>query len=264
MAEFKEYSPGAFCWVDLATTDATAAKNFYTELFGWNATDAPNSAFGTYTMLEKEGKKVCGLYQMNAEMQQQGHPPHWLSYVSVENVDESAEKVRALGGLVLQAPFDVMESGRMSLIQDPTGAIVGLWQPKQHAGAELANEPSTLCWNELQTRKPEDAARFYVELFGWSTQKSRNALGEEYTEFLQGDRAGAGMIEIQEDWGDAPPNWTVYFAVENCDATLEKAKTLGARVDMAPIDLEDVARFAIVQDPQGAYFTIIQTKESMS
>ena len=264
MTEFKEYLPGTFCWVDLATTDAEAAKKFYTELFGWNATDVPTGASGTYTMLEKVGKNVCALYQMDEAMQQQGTSPHWLSYVSVQNVDESTEKSKALGGLVLQAPCDVMEAGRMSLIQDPTGAIVALWQPKQHAGAELANEPSTLCWNELQTQQPENAARFYAELFGWNTKTSTNALGGEYIEFLQGEQSGAGMIEIQEDWGDVPPNWTVYFAVEDCEATLEKAKTLGGCVDMAPMEIEDVGRFAIVQDPQGAYFTIIQMKEIMS
>ena len=158
----------------------------------------------------------------------------------------------------MQPPCDVMTSGRMSLIQDPTGAVFSLWQPQDHIGADLANEPGAFCWNELQTRDVAGATQFYTELFGWTSKTTKNAMGGDYTEFLNRDRSGAGMLEIQPEWGDMPPNWVVYFVVENCDATLEKAKTLGGRVDMAPIDMADVGRFAIIQDPQGAFFTVIQ------
>ncbi|MEM9004679.1 MAG: VOC family protein [Cyanobacteria bacterium P01_F01_bin.86] len=257
MAEFKTYPPNTFCWVDLATTDATAAKQFYTELFGWTATDVPAGEGMVYTMLEKAGKNVCALYQMTAAMPLQAHP-HWLSYVSVEDVEASTAKAKSLGGGVMQPPCDVMESGRMSLIQDPTGAVFALWQPKEHIGADLANEPGTFCWNELQTRDIAGAEKFYTELFSWTTKTTKNAMGGDYTEFLNRDRSNAGMLEIQPEWGDMPPNWGVYFVVENCDATLEHAKTLGGQIDMAPIDLEGVGRFAIIQDPQGAFFTVIQ------
>ncbi len=255
MAAFKTYPPNTFCWVDLATTDADAAKQFYTQLFGWTATDVPAGEGMIYTMLEKGGKNVCALYQMTEAQQQ---PPHWLSHVSVPDADASTAKAKALGGTVLMAPCDVMESGRMGLIQDPTGAIFSLWQPKEHIGADLANEPATFCWNELQTKDIEGATQFYTELFGWTTKTTKNAMGGDYIEFLNGDRSGAGMLEIQPDWGDMPPTWVVYFVVENCDATLEQAKALGGRIDMPPIDMEAVGRFAIIQDPQGAFFTVIQ------
>jgi predicted enzyme related to lactoylglutathione lyase len=258
MTEFTTYASGTFCWVDLATNDTEAAKTFYTQLFDWTATDVPAGEAGIYTMLEKAGKNVCALYQMPAEMNPTETPPYWLSYVSVTNVDESTDKAQSLGGQVLQPPCDVMDSGRMSLIQDPTGAVVALWQPQAHHGADLVNEPNTFCWNELQTKDLKKAADFYAQLFGWTTQTTNNAQGGDYTEFLLGDKSGAGLIEIQSDWGDVPPNWGVYFAVENCDATLEKATSLGGRVDMPIMDLQDVGRFAVLQDPQGAYFTVIQ------
>jgi hypothetical protein len=260
MTEFETYAPGTFCWVDLATTDAKGAKTFYTKLFDWGAIDLPAGDAGIYTMLDKAGKNVCALYQM-PETMQSDTPPHWLSYISVQDVEETTEQAKALGGAVLQPPCDVMEAGRMSLIQDPTGAIFALWQPMQHIGAELANEPNTLCWNELQTKDPVKAEAFYTQLFGWTVHKSQNAQGGDYTEFQREGHSGAGMIEIQEDWGDVPPNWIVYFAVEDCDAILEKAKALGGQVDMSPMEIEDVGRFAILQDPQGAYFTIIQMKQ---
>ncbi|MEO1520901.1 MAG: VOC family protein [Cyanobacteria bacterium J06633_2] len=261
MTEFTEYASGTFCWVDLATTDAKAAKDFYTALFKWNATDVPAGDAGTYTMLQKGEKDVCALYQMTPDMYPPGTPPHWLSYVSVNDVDDYVAKVQTLGGKILHEPCDVMESGRMSLVQDPTGAAFALWQPKQHMGAQLANEPSTFSWNELHTTDVSAATAFYDGLFGWSTDKSMNAVGGDYFTFEEGDRQIGGMLEIQPDWGEIPPNWVVYFAVDNCDATIEHSKTLGATVEMMPMDIKGVGRFAILQDPQGAYFTIIQMNE---
>ena len=255
--EIKIYSPGTFCWADLATTDAEAAKKFYSPLFGWKATDVPAGEAGTYTMLEKDGKPVCALYGMDEQMCQQGVPPHWQSYVSVKDADETAAKVTELGGTVIQPPFDVMDVGRMAIVQDPAGATFALWQPRRHIGAQRVNEPGTLCWNELCTGNTAAASRFYVALFGWTEKKGPGTAGPEYTEFRNGDRPAAGMIEIQKEWGEVPPHWSVYFAVADCDAALEKAKSLGAKVEMPPMEVKDVGRFALLQDPQGAHLAVI-------
>ncbi len=117
---------GTFCWADLGTTDAAAAKRFYTGLFGWNADDRPMGEGNYYTMFDVGGNSVAALYQQDPQQQAQGMPPNWLSYVSVDSVDQMAERTRSLGGTVMTEPFDVFEVGRMSLIQDPTGAVVAL------------------------------------------------------------------------------------------------------------------------------------------
>jgi len=262
MAEFNTYPPGTFCWVDLATSDAEAAKAFYTELFGWTAIDIPTGETGVYTMLQQEGKDVCALYQMDAAMEQQGIPPHWLSYVSVASADDSSDRVKQLGGTVLQPPFEVMDAGRMALVRDPTGAIFALWQPRQHPGATLVNVPVSLGWNELQTKDPSTAIQFYTDLFGWTAHTSKAATGGDYTEFKNGDRPAAGLIETQPAWGEVPPNWVIYFVVANCDATIAQAVSLGASLGMPPLEIEDVGRFALLQDPQGACFTVIQLQRA--
>ena len=262
MTEVKEYPPGTFCWVDLATTDAEVATKFYTQLLGLEATAVPAGEAGTYTMLEKNGKNVCGLYAMSDEMRKQGVPPHWQSYVSVKSADESAKKAEGLGGRVIEAPLDVMDVGRLAVVQDPIGAMFALWQPKQHMGADLVNEPGTLCWNELYTNDLEAASKFYTGLFDWTAEKSTGAVGEEYVVFHNGDRPAGGMLKIEREWGDVPPNWSVYFAVEDCDATLEEAQSLGAKVEVPPMEIEGAGRFAFLQDSQGAYFAVIQLKES--
>lgn len=261
MTAMTTYPPGTFCWVDLATPDAEAARVFYTGLFGWT-TDDRAGAGGTYTMLEKAGNLVGALYGMDADQVEAGIPPHWNSYVSVARADESAEAATRLGGTVVLPPFDVETVGRMAMVQDPTGAVLALWEPRTHTGAALVNEPGSFCWNELYTRDPDAATTFYTGLFGWTSETITTSGGQPYTAFRNGDRPAAGMMRIQEAWGDMPPNWAVYFAVGDLDAAMEKARATGGTIGMDPIAVPDLGRFAFVQDPQGAHFVMIQLAQT--
>lgn len=258
MQEVTKYPAGTFSWVDLATTDAAGAKQFYTELMGWTVFDIPMGPDSFYTMLQLEGRDVAGLSQMSAEQQAQGMPAMWNSYVTVENADESAEKAAALGGTVLAPPFDVFDSGRMAVVQDPTGAVFSVWQAKSHIGAKLVNIPGTLTWNELATKDAAQAKAFYSQLFGWEMQAQDMGNGMEYTTFMNKGRANGGMMQMTEEWGDIPPHWMVYFAVADCDASVEKATSLGATVMMPPQDIPEVGRFSVIQDPQGAALTLMK------
>ena len=251
MSERSEYAPGTFCWIELGTTDTAAAKKFYTELLGLTAVDAP------YVKLQRDGKDVAALYELNEEQRSQGIPPHWLSYVSVSSADDAAARAEELGGTVLKQPFDVYDVGRMAMIQDPTGAAFAVWEPRKHQGAQLANEPGTLAWNELLTNDVDAAGEFYTKLFGWGTQVQQIGPGP-YTVFMVGDRPNGGMMKIAEEWGNVPSNWMAYIAVEDCDQCADKAKELGAKVTAPPTDIPEVGRFAMIQDPQGAMFAIIK------
>lgn len=257
MSERTEYKPGTFCWADLVTTDTASAKRFYTSLFGWEATDVPAGP-SVYTMFRQDEKDVCALYELSAEMAKQGVPAHWQSYASVANVDESAAKATELGGNVIAPPMDVMEAGRMAVVQDPTGAHFALWQANKNIGAGIVNEPFALCWNELLTRDTEAAVKFYAGLFGWTTNQSTSPMGAVYTGFKNGNDLAGGMLEIRPEWGPVPPNWVVYFSVDNCDAIIEKATGLGAKAVMPAMDIPEVGRICQLHDPLGAYFAIIQ------
>ena len=251
------YKPGTFCWVELGTLGSEAAKKFYTELFGWDFTDNPMGPGMVYTMLKKNGKEVGALYELMPDMKEQGVPPHWMSYVWVTNADETAAKAKELGGTVLKDPFDVMTFGRMAVIQDPTGAVFSLWQPGTHKGAGLVNQPGSLCWNELLTTDTGKAADFYVGLLGWG-KDVQNFGPMEYTMFSNGERPAAGMFQITSDMAGVPPHWLVYFAVDDCDATVKKAGELGAATIKPADDIPGIGRFAIMQDPQGAVFAVIK------
>ncbi len=256
MGERSSHTPGTFCWVDLATSDSAGAKEFYGELFGWETVDKPTEAGGVYTMFELGGKDVCGAFELDETMRSHGVPPHWQSYVSVASADVSAARAKELGGSVLMDPFDVMEAGRMAAIRDPLGAVFSIWEARERCGAQLVNQPSCLCWNELRTTDTAAAQEFYHGPFGWTTRADSGS--PQYFEFEHDGRAAGGMIAIQPEWGSVPPNWAVYFSVADFDASFETAKRLGASAFMPPIDVEEVGRFAMVGDPQGAFFSMIQ------
>ena len=257
MQETPNYAPGTFCWVELATSDNEAAKKFYTKLFGWTFTDNPMGPDMVYTMLKKDDQEIGALYKMMPDMKERGIPPHWMSYASTPNADDSVAKAESLGATIMQAPFDVMEHGRMAVIQDPTGAVFSLWQPKQHRGAGLVNAPGSLCWNELMTTDTQKAGDFYTGLFGWG-KDVQNFGPMEYTMFTNEGRPTAGMLQITPEMGPIPPNWLIYFAVDDCDATVQKASELGANVMKPADDIPGIGRFAILTDPQGAAFAIIK------
>lgn len=257
MQEVTKYDPGTFCWIELATSDSAAAKNFYSQLFGWETEDHSMGPDAFYTMLRINGKEVGGLYELMPEMKAQGVPPHWLSYVSVTSADESAEKAKAAGGTLLKEPFDVFSIGRMAVVQDPTGGVFALWQAGETPGAGAYNIPGTLCWNELGTNDTQKAGEFYSTLFGW-TRETHQFGPMEYTMFQNGDRGAGGMFKITPEMGPIPPHWLVYIAVDDCDATVQKAAELGASVMKPPDDIPGVGRFAILTDPQGAGFAVIK------
>jgi predicted enzyme related to lactoylglutathione lyase len=206
---------------------------------------------------------VSALFALGSMPNMKGVPPHWDSYITVESADATAKVAAENGGKVVKEPFDVMDVGRMAVIQDPTGAVFCIWQAKKHIGAGLVNEPGALAWNELYTTDPERAGKFYSKVLGWSTKPVDMGPGRSYTLF---QRPGAskeesdkgGMLKIGPEMGPVPPHWLAYFDVVNCDASAKKASELGGKVHVGPMDIPNIGRFAIVLDPQGAAFAIYQ------
>src|SRR5687768_17903349 len=135
--EINTAKPGSFCWFELATTDQAAAKKFYGGLFGWTANDVPMGPDAVYTMFELHGRNVGAAFTMDVDQRREGVPPHWKTSVAVANVDDTIAKSKTLGATVLAGPMDVAEYGRFAVLRDPTGAVLALWQAKQHQGVGL-------------------------------------------------------------------------------------------------------------------------------
>jgi uncharacterized protein len=249
MGERTSHDPGTFSWADLGTTDVAAAKRFYGELLGWEAEDMPAGEGRTYTMFRLGGQDVAGGYEQDEQERAAGVPPHWSSYVSVEDVGAAAGAVPDAGGVVVAPPFDVLQSGRMAVVQDPAGAMLSLWEPREHIGARLVNVPGALTWNDLVAPDPSLARPFYERLFGWTFEEIPGAGG--YATIRNRGRLNGGLSPVP----GMPPVWVPYFATEDAAAALARVEELGGRGLMEPLEVPG-GTAVTVADPQGAVFSL--------
>jgi uncharacterized protein len=254
MAEFTSYAHGTPCWVDVTSDDMGATNAFYGGLFGWDAEDMGAEA-GGYTMYTLRGKNVAA--GSPPPPGTEGVPPHWTTYLASDDADDTASRIRDAGGTVLLEPFDVFDSGRMLIGQDPTGAVFGVWQAGNHIGAQLANEPGTLNWNQCQTPDPAGAAEFYAAALGFGVDAVDVGTAQPFRVLQVEGRPVAGVREPIPPMG-GEPQWSVVFSVENTDETVAKARELGGEVLMEPTDLPQIGRIAVLRDPVGAKFQVIQ------
>ncbi len=264
MPEITQYAPGTPSWADLLARDGQAAKDFYTALFGWTYDDHPAGPDMVYTMFSHNGMAACA--SAEAGPGQENLPPHWSVYVTVDDLEAAVERATKAGGTVVLGPMDVTPMpdhtvGRMAIIQDREGAFLRLWYPVAHTGAGVMMEPGALCWFELATTDPESARDFYQQTLGVEINLDENI--EEYSYWLMtvNDQMVGGIMQIGEDWGPVPPNWGVYFGVNDVEATVARAQELGGRLVHGPADITDFARFAVLGDAEGAVFTVIKLND---
>jgi predicted enzyme related to lactoylglutathione lyase len=246
MPEMTAYEHGVPSWVDIGTPDPVKALTFYGELFGWDGQDMGEEA-GHYTIVSVDGKQVAAISPA-----QDAGPPRWTTYVNVDDADAVTAKAEAAGGTVIVAPMDVMTAGRMAIFADTTGAVIAVWQPRDHIGAQLVNEPGAVTWNELSTSDLEKSKAFYSAVFGWGWGGT-----PEYAEAQVNGRTVAGVMPRPPAMpAEVPDSWLVYFGTPDVDVTAEEAKASGAMVVAGPADIPGTGRFAALIDPQGAAFAL--------
>jgi predicted enzyme related to lactoylglutathione lyase len=246
MGERTSYTPGTFSWAELLTSDADAAKGFYTQLFGWDYEDnptGPDPEAPVYSMATRDGHHVAALFADESQ------PPHWNCYVTVTSAGETAAKAAETGGTVIAEAFDVMEVGRMAVIADPTGAALCLWEPRQHIGATLVNTPGSMAWNDLVTPDPEAAADFYGKLFGWTFEEMPESGG--YRVIRNGETSNGGIFSQQ-----GPSAWIPYFGHDDVDRLAGEIEGLGGRLFNGPMQVPS-GSFVVLADPQGAVFAAL-------
>jgi uncharacterized protein len=255
MAEAKTAVANKPAWVDLATSDAPAAREFYSKVFGWKIDVNPDPQYGGYGMANVGDKRVAGI----APKMSPDAPTAWSIYIGTDDADDLAKKVQAAGGKVIAPPFDVGDQGRMAVFQDPTGAVISAWQPRAMNASLPTGEANTFGWAELSSRGVDKAIPFYQKVFGWTPKT--NEMGPDappYTEFQLGGESVAGGQEMQSMVpAQVPSYWLVYFAVDDVDKSFKTATQAGAKEMVAPMDFPG-GRFAIISDPQGAAFGLLK------
>jgi uncharacterized protein len=262
--QIDKHKPGDFCWFELATTDQKSAKHFYQSLFGWEASDFPIGQDEFYTMFKVDGRDVGAVYTMRPEQRSSGVPPNWGIYIAVDNADAMTAQAATLGATVLAPVFDVMDHGRMSVLQDPTGAVFSIWQPKQHIGTGVTGVNNSISWADLNTRNQAAAAAFYTSLFGWKMTAGKSmqpATPGSYYHIVNGSDFIGGVPPPEFGNPHAPPHWLIYVQVADCAAATSKAKSLGAQAHVDTMAIGEDGWMSVLQDPQGAVFALHQRRQ---
>lgn len=260
MTEYQAHPPGQFCWVDYSAHNMDDARKFYGGLFGWDSQLGPvhEGQPGPYGFFMQGDKLVAGIGELTKEMAAM-MPPVWNNYVSVQDCAATVAKAKELGAEVVFDTQVIPEAGSLAFLKDPTGAVCGLWQPNNHHGAQLCNVPGSFSWNELATRDIEAAAKFYSALFGWELKDNPGPTKMYIIE--NNGRPNGHMMQMNEEWGEMPPAWAVYFSVEDTDAAAKKAVELGGKVAVEPFDIPP-GRIAVIADAQGGHFYIIKLSQA--
>ena len=248
--------PGSPCWAQLGTTDPQDAQRFYGGLFGWTAATDPNPAAGGYTIFSLDGRPAAAV----APLMNPNQPVSWLISIATSDVDAQTEASRAAGAQVWMGPMDVLDSGRWTLLSDPTGAAFSLWQAKDFTGFGVVDEPNAFGWIDMATRDVPGALKFYTDVFGWQTWP-----GDDYRMVGLADTMFGGVMEMGGNYPpETPSHWTPYFTVADVDATAAQVRELGGEVLYGPEDtqMENGPRLALVRDPQGGTFGIFKPAQA--
>jgi len=238
---------GTPCWVDYGAADVAAAKAFYGSLFGWDWT-ADSPEFGGYVNALKDGHQAAGL----GPLTDPGDSPSWTTYFATGDAAATCDRIRDAGGTVVVEPMEVGPMGTMVIARDPQGNPFGLWQAGTHTGVEVHNEPGSLAWNEAAVDDPAAAQAFYAAVFGFRFDELDGMGG--YATFATDERPLGGLGGVTPG---APRGWSTCFSVADTDETVAAVEAAGGKVTMAAEDTE-FGRFAVVQDPWGASFSVMQ------
>ena len=250
---------GEFNWVDLLARDLEGQSKFYEALFGWVRTDVPLGEGMIYRMFKADGHTVAGAAGLSPDQMQQGRPSTWNTYLAVDDIDATVAKAATLGATVIMPPDNVPgDSGRIAVIQDPTGAYVSFWKPQRYDESMEYRMPGQLSWNDLATRDPEKAADFYSKLLGWVVKPLPGGAVPYWEIYIDGQGEGGIMPMPEMVPPEMPAYWLVYFGSADLPATVAKAVSLGATVLSEPVTVPDMVAFAVLADPAGAAFALMQ------
>ena len=243
-------------WVDLATSDPAAARDFYSKLFGWQIEVNPDPQYGGYALAKVDGQDAAGI----GGLQQPNQLTAWSLYIGSDDLDGLAAKITEAGGKVVAPPFDVGDQGRVAVFQDPSGAFLSAWQGTRMGGFQTSGD-NAFGWAELNARGVESTLPFYEQVFGWA-RKPSGTPERPYTEFQIGGQSFAGATEMDPMVpAEMPSYWMVYFNVRDVDAAHRTAIDAGGRELVPPLDFPG-GRMSIVSDPQGAAFGLMSLSEA--
>jgi predicted enzyme related to lactoylglutathione lyase len=188
-------------------------------------------------------------------------PSHWISYVSVEDVDQAAKLAADSGGKIVEPPSDIPSVGRRARIADPQGAEISLFRSSTGDPPDVEETPvGQFFWNELHTTDPEKALSFYEKLVGYTHETLGSPAGNYHV--LSSRGVGRGGVSGHLPAG-TQPHWLPYVVSDDVDAAALRAKRAGGAVLMGPEDIPGIGRTAVLQDSTGAKFSVMKPMPRM-
>lgn len=248
------YPAGIPCWAELVTNDLTASIDFYNGLFGWHPVAGEHS-----TTFQINDRAVAGARQADSP----GQEPGWVTYISTDDIHACVSSAEAAGGTVTQKPTPVGSQGHIAMIADSEGAGFALWQPGDFTGAQLVDEPGTVCWRQLRTRDADKAIGFYSTAFGWTDQAAEVAPGIAYHEWSYHNRALANMVVLgPEVPAQITPHWNIIVEVADCAAAADRCIELGGQIHLPPKHIQ-IGDYAVGADPDGYSFSLLSLEPGL-
>ncbi len=244
---------GSFAWHDCMTTDVDAAIDYYGKVLGLGT--APFDA--DYQMWTAGGVPIGGVMKLPAEAEAMGAPPHWISYLNVDDVDATAAKAKSMDAKAYVEPTDIPGGGKYAVLADPQGATFGIHMhgdaPPPDAKPELE-----FGWHELATTDWKAAWPFYQALCGWEETDTMDMgpAGTYHMYGLDGESMG-GMYNKPPDM-PAPPHWLPYAHIKDADAFAKTVTEHGGKVVNGPMEVPGGGRIVQATDPQGAAFAVYE------
>jgi uncharacterized protein len=244
--------PGKFTWFELVSKDAKKAQAFYAEVFGWRVVAFPMGS-SSYDMIYR-GDTMIGGY---AALKSDGEAAHWLSYVSVEDVDAAVKSAARADGSLMQAARDVPGAGRMAQIVDPQGATLCLFKSDTGDLPDALTTPhGGWLWNELHTSDPIAALRFYEQVVGYTHRTMDMGPAGSYHVLSKGGTDRGGVTAHLKP--GAPPHWLPYVSVDDADAAVARARKAGGTIVVPAEDIPGIGRFGVLRDPTGAFLALMK------
>jgi predicted enzyme related to lactoylglutathione lyase len=249
--------PGKFVWFEHASGDARKAQAFYGEVLGWKVEPWGDSGYDMILAGDTIDTMIGG-YTVPGE----GQKAHWVSYVSVEDVDAAARAAVANGGRIIEAAHDLPGVGRAATIADAQGAELCLFKNNEGDPADAPMSepppPRRFFWSELHTTDPANALSFYERVVGF-THETMNGPGGAYHILSRGGVGRGGVTgHLSSGMSEGAPHWLPYVAVEDPDATIAHARKLGAKIHAGPADIPGIGRFGVLEDPTGAVLAVMK------
>jgi len=251
-----EHHPGKVIWADLVTPDLEGAKRFYGALFGWEFRDVSGDE-KNFSLAILNGEPVGGLIQ-RAIQSDAPRQPNWLIFISVPDVSEAQRIVLARGGKVLSAPRSYPQRGRQAVFADPHGAPFAVLQSSSGDPKDELADPGEWIWSSLVTPDPDKAAAFYQAVFGYEVFDLPSDDGLEHVLLANDDYARVSLNALPPGGTKGHPHWLNFVRVMSATDAVAKAVALGGKILVAPHSDRHGGLVAVVADPAGAPFGLLE------